>query len=182
MKKSKTNNKKTKDKAIIEFLKESNAIEDVHGEDALVDAYKAWSYLSDKSFLTPEVIMGGHHFLMANLRPDIAGFWRNCDVWIGGHKKKFISVQLIEDEVRQFCEALNLKAPLLAPKDYAEETTKQLHIRFEDIHPFEDGNGRIGRMIYLWHRLKLGLPVHIIHADWPKVDGEQKRYYDWFKK
>ena len=37
-------------KEIKEFLLESNAIEGVHGEEALEDALRAWNYISDKSF------------------------------------------------------------------------------------------------------------------------------------
>jgi len=57
-----------------------------------------------------------------------------------------------------------------------DECTKQCHVLFEKIHPFIDGNGRTGRMVYNWHRLKLGLPIHIIHEG-----KEQFKYYKWFK-
>ena len=46
----KTKNKKNMKKEIKEFLLESNAIEGVHGEEALEDALRAWNYISDKSF------------------------------------------------------------------------------------------------------------------------------------
>ena len=170
---------KYKKSEVKDFLYESNAIECEYSEQSYEDALKAWNYLKDKSFLTPEVILGAHNFLMKNLRPDIAGFWRNCNVWIGGHKKKFISTQLIEDEVKQLFDAINLSISTLpsnATKEYKEETCKQHHIQYEDVHPHQDGNGRTGRLIYLWERMQLGLPIHIIHAG-----DEQFSYYSWFK-
>jgi len=171
--------KKYKDKEVEVFLRESNAIEQVYSEDALEDAIKAWNYLKEKTFLTPEVILATHNFLMRNLEPEIAGNWRNCNVWIGGKIKAFISVQLIEDDIRNFL--VNMGVGLELPKEDLERWVKNCHIAFEGIHPFTDGNGRVGRLLYLWQRMKLGLPIHVIHADWPKEDGEQKAYYRWFK-
>ena len=171
---------KYKTEDIEKFLKESNAIEQEFSVIALKDALKAWDYLKTKSFLTLEVILGVHHLLARHIDPDIAGQWRNCDVWIGGHKKTFVSVQLIEEDIASAISSMEMNDKL--PTDDLEEFTKQSHIEFEEIHPFQDGNGRTGRLIYLWHRMKLGLPIHIIHADWDKGGNEQKNYYSWFKK
>ena len=54
---------------------------------------------------------------------------------------------------------------------------KRTHIDFEQLHPFEDGNGRVGRILYNIHRVTLGLPIHIIHEG-----EEQMEYYKWFKE
>ena len=66
--------------------------------------------------------------------------------------------------------------------DYAEmkgrlhpiEAAAELHLRFEGIHPFIDGNGRTGRLILNLELIKAGLlPVNIKFAD-------RRRYYDSF--
>jgi len=171
-------------KQINEFLKESNAIEQVYSKQALADAHKAWSYLKEKQFLTPEVILATHNFLGRNIEPEIAGKWRDCDVYIGGKRKIFISTYLIEENVKNFCD--NLTKSLTITEDLSteekERICKDLHVEFEELHPFQDINGRTGRCIYLWHRMKIGLPIHIIHADWHKEDGEQRSYYKWFRE
>ena len=57
-----------------------------------------------------------------------------------------------------------------------EETIKRFHISFEDIHPFGDGNGRVGRLIYCWMREKMGMPIHIIY------EKDKQEYYQWFRR
>ena len=57
-----------------------------------------------------------------------------------------------------------------------EETIEQDHIWFEKIHPFEDGNGRTGRILMNIQRLNAGLPLLIIHEG-----KEQMEYYKWFQ-
>ena len=173
---------------IKKFLTESNKIERESSQEAHEDAFKAWNYLKKQKELTPDVILKTHEILMKRLRPDIAGKWRNCDVMIGGQRKCFISEALIKEDVLNFCIQL-LTSSSCFEKDKNNEMRKieitvYSHIDFENLHPFEDGNGRVGRLIYLWHREKLGLPVHIIHADWEIKgrDGDQWNYYQWFGK
>jgi Fic family protein len=62
-------------------------------------------------------------------------------------------------------------------KDKLEEKTLLMHIKFEEIHPFEDGNGRVGRILWNIQRLMLGLPLKIIHTG-----KEQFDYYKIFNK
>lgn len=161
-----------------EFLDHSNRIEGEYGNIALEDATQAWKYFTkdnQESSFSLESILHCHYLLMRRLRPDIAGKIRNCDVFIGGRRSIFISESLIELDIRK----LNLyiiQSSILKDTTNKVKFTKDLHISFECIHPFEDGNGRVGRIIYNAHRLRLGLPIHIIHEG-----EEQANYYRWFK-
>ncbi len=51
------------------------------------------------------------------------------------------------------------------------ENLLDLHVRFEQIHPFQDGNGRVGRLILLKECLKYGITPFII------ADDMRKFYY-----
>ena len=53
---------------------------------------------------------------------------------------------------------------------------KEMHILFEKIHPFFDGNGRVGRLLFWWHQRRRGIQPTIIvdaHKEWD--------YYYWWK-
>lgn len=159
------------------FLIESNAIEGVYGEGPHKAAKKAFKYLANFSHLTTRQVLRAHAILLKDIDPEIAGWWRRCDVWIGGEKKEFQSVEIIENKVTECL----LRIHDTFGRKYQDNDKVQLailhHVMFEDIHPFRDGNGRVGRMIYNWHRLRLGLPLHIIKAGW-----EQQEYYKWFRR
>jgi Fic family protein len=157
-----------------EFLRQSNLIEDVTAEYAHEDALKAWKYIVKKETLTVNDVLHVHKLLMARFNPRIAGKFRDCDVWIGGQQKKFISTEILKDQLKNVLSGIDSTFGANFDKD---EMAKNCHKMFENWHGFEDGNGRVGRIIYNWHRLKLDLPIHIIH-----VGQEQYSYYSWFKK
>ncbi len=118
-----------------------------------------------------------HKILLKRLNPRIAGKVRDCDIWIGGNKKKFISTKKIEEEL-EYTLGVQSKGIEVAKRlgiHVADEVSRVNHISFEHVHPFEDGNGRVGRILYNIHRLNMKLPIHIIHEG-----EEQQEYYKWF--
>ena len=61
-------------------------------------------------------------------------------------------------------------------KEYAAsgkalEDIIDFHVKFETIHPFQDGNGRVGRLLMLKECLKSGIMPFVI------AEGLRKFYY-----
>ena len=56
-------------------------------------------------------------------------------------------------------------------------TSAIIHYRFEDIHPFADGNGRVGRTLALWELYRRGFDTHHIFAVDDIYWEKRQRYY-----
>lgn len=59
---------------------------------------------------------------------------------------------------------------------YPLDAVARFHLEFETIHPFNDGNGRIGRALINLHLQHIGFPNIIIR------DKEKQEYYRGFKQ
>lgn len=158
------------DEKIIEtFLRESNAIEGVYDERSFKDALEAWSYLARCNVMTIKAIKRTHEILMRNqpLRFSEIGHFRTVDVWVG--QKRMLPPKLVEPHLlMEFCLETMRKSP--------KPDWKRLHVKYEAIHPFVDGNGRTGRMFMNWTRIKrCNLPVLVIR------ESERHEYYEWFR-
>ena len=132
------------------------------------------SYINTKAKekeLNLEMILFLHKMLLSNIRDNIAGRLRNDDEWVrvANHiapDPKQV-VKKIEEMLIQYNSRNN------------ENIIKRialLHLTFEYIHPFVDGNGRIGRVINNYLLMREGfVPINIKFID-------QKLYYDAFKE
>ncbi len=142
-----------------DWIRESNLIEGV--DDPMEDTrcLRAWEWLVKYKGLELELVLALHGRIMETLNPDIAGKLRTCDVTVGGYLAPGWQ------RVETFLDAwMDLKWPW-----------RQSHVLFEAIHPFEDGNGRVGRMLMNWQRVQEGLEPLLILAT------KRQDYYKWFR-
>lgn len=159
-----------------EFLRESNAIEGVYATHSLKVAQKAWGYLISQNKLDDLVVKKTHYLLMKDTSiSSQAGYYRQQPVWIGG--KEAVDFLKINYRMDIWFKALGYLFISTAIKtdEAREKAIKELHVDFEKTHPFIDGNGRIGRMLLNWSRVKLDLPILVIK------EAEKSEYYKWFK-
>lgn len=161
------NGKKKKEHAIIiEFLTQSNAIENEFSKEALEDSLKAWNWGLKQKKNDLKLILGVHKRIMKRLNPRIAGKIRAVDVWVGN--RKCLNPEFIKGELDLLCN------PGVYPI-LNEEFIKTWHVRFEKIHFAEDGNGRTGRILMNLQRIRAGFPLLIIY------NKDKYSYYEWFR-
>jgi len=161
------------------FLRESNAIENEFSEEAFEDARKAWDFAVSIASLNcfvfnDEYVLGIHRELLDRLDPGIAGCFRLDRVMVGGRMcpEPVLVSPLLDD----WYDDINAGIPIVKEQPHAKQySAEKMHVRFEKIHPFEDGNGRTGRILMNIHRLLLGAPIAVIK------DSEKHHYYKWFE-
>ncbi|HAI22634.1 TPA: hypothetical protein DCP77_02890 [Candidatus Collierbacteria bacterium] len=156
------------------FLVESNAIEGVFDGDSLKQAYLAWKYLISQKELSLNTILITHQILMAHqdLNPELKGNWRNCPVWVGGREGS--DFRKIPSLIQSWLDQIEVSNDPELTSEEQDVILQDLHVQYERIHPFADGNGRTGRMFWNFLRLKRGLPLKIIY------ESERLEYYRLF--
>lgn len=156
-----------------EFLIESNAIEEVYDADSLAQAVLAWEYLKRQKKLDIGAILKAHKILMLHqpdLQPNQKGYFRQIRVWVGG--REGLEWRKINKAMESW---VKISSNINNTTHSIPDVIKTEHIGFEKIHPFVDGNGRIGRMLLNWQRIMAALPILILRHD------EREDYYRWFK-
>ena len=109
---------------------------------------------------------------MRRLNPEIAGRFREKKVYVGNRDDCSLPGK-VKSDMEKWCKEFNL-----AKKD-EDEIIKE-YIRFMKIHPFEDGNGRTGRILMNIQRINNGYGLHIIMRSDKIVQGEDD-YYGLFR-
>ena len=109
--------------------------------------------------------MRWHKEIFGETKKDIAGKFRDYLVMVGEYRAPDWQdvKRLMNDLVKFVNRSIKNTNPV--------ELAAKCHYKFEKIHPFGDGNGRIGRLLMnhiLWH---LGYPILIIEYK------KRKSYY-----
>ncbi len=134
------------------------------------DAFDYVMELTDsKTALTERVIKDIHSLVLMGDREN-RGVYRRVPVMImeSDHTppQPYLVPKLMEELVLDYNEKLHCTDII--------EVASELHLRFESIHPFIDGNGRTGRLLLNFELMKCGLlPVNIKFTD-------RIKYYDSF--
>ena len=118
-----------------------------------------------------ELILMLHKMLLLNIREDAAGRFRNDNEWVGVGSYVAVDPKEVPQRLQTMLAEYNANISENIIKRIA-----RLHLTFEHIHPFIDGNGRIGRALNNYLLIREGfVPINIKFID-------RKMYYRAFKE
>ncbi len=111
----------------------------------------------NKSKLNIKLILGLHKTLLTHIDDNIAGRFRSGKEWVrvGNHlgaNPQFVTT-LMQELVDYYSQNKT---------NYFLDAIAHFHVEFETIHPFVDGNGRMGRVLINLQLMNVGLPPIII--------------------
>ena len=121
--------------------------------------------------LSLDVILLLHKMLLSNIKDDVAGRFRQDQEWVrvGSH------IAADPSRVHSLMEDLLIYYFSAADENIVRKISK-FHLSFENIHPFVDGNGRLGRVLNNYILIREGyVPINIKFID-------RKKYYEAFKE
>lgn len=148
------------------FITESNAIENiitVDDTDPLrYQHFDAFAMTFEQLHTTPDVELW-HKLLLKALLPN-AGFYRSFSVRVGNYLAP--DSLLVPIYMERLLKAIENKPP------QTEEDCWAYHFWFETIHPFEDGNGRVGRLLLAYLYVKYLQKIPIV------LNSNKTAYYD----
>ncbi len=120
--------------------------------------------LNEKDDLSEGMILKWHKELFFETKEDIAGKYRDYLVRVGGYRAPdWQDVKKLMKEMIKWYKKNKKKNPV--------ELSAVMHYKFEKIHPFGDGNGRVGRLISNFILNKGNYPMLVIEYK------KRKTYY-----
>ncbi len=122
-----------------------------------------------KAKITEDDIKKLHSILMNGIWSN-AGQYRNHAVRIAGSQAVTANYMKIETLMKDLIKDLNK-----TPKNIFSHLAKT-HAQFEKIHPFSDGNGRIGRLLMHYIAIKNGLPPILVKKE------KKQAYYTYLQR
>lgn len=123
--------------------------------------------VKERAPLSEAVIKQIHSLVLAD-KPLDRGVYRKVPVRIMGAKQNPVQPYLIESKMNELVQSYAVDERNIVEK------LANLHIAFESIHPFIDGNGRTGRLI---------INLELMKAGYPPIDikfTDRMRYYNAF--
>ncbi len=120
--------------------------------------------------ITEEWVKKLHSILINGIRVD-AGNYRCHGVRIVGSHVPTTNYLRVNDRMQEFIRNVQIKSD----EDQVGHMAK-VHAQFEKIHPFSDGNGRVGRLLMHAQALQHGLPPVLIKQE------KKQAYYTYLQR
>lgn len=117
--------------------------------------------------ISEHLIRSLHTLVIQNIDKAIAGQYRNVDVFITG--TDHVPPSAIDVPAKM--EQLIAWARANYKKMYIVDFAAMFHHKFVHIHPFQDGNGRVGRILMNVFLMQYGFPLAIIQKN------DRRKYY-----
>ena len=111
--------------------------------------------------ITTELIKKYNKYIMENLH-NLNGKFKTTQNLILGAEFEPTKPYLVPFEIEDWCNNLSYRLENAKTNEEKVEIIMDQHIKFEKIHPFNDGNGRTGRLLIIHSCLKEGLEPIII--------------------
>jgi Fic family protein len=124
----------------------------------------------DKSILNIKLILNLHKTLLTNIDDAIAGRFRSGKEWVRVGNHLGANPQFVPALMQELVDNYNR-----CKISYFLDAIAHFHADFETIHPFVDGNGRMGRVLINLQLMNEGFPPIII-----KNKSKHSEYYPLF--
>ena len=120
--------------------------------------------LENNESLSLNIVRGIHTQLMDHLNFD-RGMWKTHDNAIVGADFNTASAHDVPYLMKQWIDNLNYRLHQSKTDEEKIKHILEMHIDFERIHPFSDGNGRTGRLLIIYSLLEHDISPIIIPVD-----------------
>ena len=150
-------------------LPDKSLIEQLEAKNHQTALNYLFEHLSKGRKIDENLILKLHGILMNGIRPD-AGVYRYHGVRIVGVDLPTANYMSIPKLISEAVSIISGKT-----KDVVA-LSAEVHAKFEQIHPFSDGNGRVGRLLMNAMLLKANMPPAIIQQE------RKQLYYSYLYK
>lgn len=153
---------------IVRKIAPNKSLSDV--QETINHSHVFFETIQEKKQLSESILKEWHEKLFKETKPDIAGKWREYLVRVGIYRAP--DWQDVPKLMRQFFLFYKKNKEIMHPVELAAF----LHYDFEKVHPFGDGNGRVGRLLINYILYKNQCPL--INIEMKK----RKAYYKALEK
>lgn len=150
--------------SLVDVLQKDRTNEKIKETEEIVNYIKATNYAFNRLKdlpLSMRLIRETHKVLLSNVRgkEKMPGEFRKTQNWIGPSGSTIKTASFIPPAPNEMDKSLNDLEKYIHDEDKIDDLIKiaLVHYQFETIHPFLDGNGRMGRLLIILYMKEKGL-------------------------